>query len=259
MLRFLFSVFILAAVLCFRLPAYASEDPDSFEVSDDFSFDDLPDIVPLPLETQTPLAPETGSISEAAVSTKDSNTPRDPESDKTAKGSIYIPGVTDADTEEDAFDTTKSLTETLKEDAQQQGNSPLEGTWVEKLTTTNPLSLLSSDDTTDDEESSDLEKMVQKARGEETKGRSNASVFDIAGVMLRMSLDQTERTLQNRGFRKINAKPASSTRQKKAAMNICNTSNTPNLIQKKRLRFISPATLRKTRFIKLFIARESPQ
>ena len=206
MLRFLFSVFILAAVLCFRLPAYASEDPDSFEVSDDFSFDDLPDIVPLPLETQTPLAPETGSVSKAAVSTEDSNMSRDPESDKTSKGSIYIPGVTDTDTEEDAFDSTKSLTETLKEDAQQQGNSPLEGTLVEKLTTTNPLSLLSSDDTTDDEESSDLEKMVQKARGEETKGRSNASVFDIAGVMLRMSLDQTERTLQNRGFRKINAK-----------------------------------------------------
>lgn len=85
----------------------------------------------------------------------------------------------------------------------------VEGTWVGKLTESNPLKTLS--DVTSGKKSiksSDtpnlsgetLEKMVEKSKL--SKGRSNASVFDISGVMLRMSLKQVDDIMQNRGFRK---------------------------------------------------------
>ncbi|MFR8205867.1 MAG: hypothetical protein ACLU99_05640 [Alphaproteobacteria bacterium] len=46
--------------------------------------------------------------------------------------------------------------------------------------------------------------LVESARRPSAgNSRSNASVFDISGVMLRMSLRQVDETMQNRGFRKI--------------------------------------------------------
>ena len=101
----------------------------------------------------------------------------------------------------------KTLTETLKSDTGAKKPSlPLaevEDTWVGKLAETNPLSLLKNDEK--GETSNTLEGLVEDARknADNANRRSNASVFDISGVMLRMSLKQVDRTMQNRGFRKI--------------------------------------------------------
>ena len=98
----------------------------------------------------------------------------------------------------------QDLTDTLKNDsAQPAPKIPLpkvEGTWVNKLTSSNPLDLLSGEKNS----ASELEKLVKDARQEGQKSkRSNASVFDISGVMLRMGLSQVDETMQNRGFQKI--------------------------------------------------------
>ena len=100
----------------------------------------------------------------------------------------------------------KSLTQTIKETAGEdddESSSPLSGTWVEKLATTS----FSSDDTTADRKetgSINLEKMVSSSKN--GNRRSNASVFDISGLMLRMNLPQAEATMAKRGFKRISQK-----------------------------------------------------
>ena len=214
-MKFRLGAIIFAAGCIFALSAYASEDPETYPFPDDFSFDDLPEIEPLPpLDGETPPLPADTAAAEAPTEAtpEDAETPLPRPVTETSSGQstaqtgeqdIFLPG-TDGTANEDAFATDKSLTETLKEADAQPESGSLGGTWVEKLTTSNPLSLLTGNETQKADEK--LEEMVQKARDKEETGRSNASVFDIAGVMLRMSLDQTERTLQNRGFRKVNAR-----------------------------------------------------
>lgn len=110
----------------------------------------------------------------------------------------------------------QALTDTLKQDktpGTAQNVIPLpkvEGTWVDKLATTNPLSILgdgkakTSAAGTVQGSGDSLESLVESARRPSAgNSRSNASVFDISGVMLRMSLKQVDETMQNRGFRKI--------------------------------------------------------
>lgn len=214
-MKFRLGAIIFAAGCIFALSAYASEDPETYPFPDDFSFDDLPEIEPLPpLDGETPPLPADTAAAEASAEAtpKDAETPlprpvtaasSDQSTAQTSEQDIFLPG-TNGTADEDAFATDKSLTETLKEADAQPESGSLGGTWVEKLTTSNPLSLLTGNEP--QKADAKLEEMVQKARGNEETGRSNASVFDIAGVMLRMSLDQTERTLQNRGFRKVNAR-----------------------------------------------------
>ena len=214
-MKFRLGAIIFAAGCIFALSAYASEDPETYPFPDDFSFDDLPEIEPLPpLDGETPplLADTAAAEAPTEATPEDAETPLPRPVTETSSGQstaqtgeqdIFLPG-TDGTADEDAFATDKSLTETLKEADAQPESGPLGGTWVEKLTTSNPLSLLTGNEP--QKADAKLEEMVQKARGNEETGRSNASVFDIAGVMLRMSLDQTERTLQNRGFRKVNAR-----------------------------------------------------
>ncbi len=102
--------------------------------------------------------------------------------------------------------TQKSLTQTIKETAGEdddESSSPLSGTWVEKLATTS----FSSDDTTGGRKeagSINLEKMVSSSKN--GNRRSNASVFDISGLMLRMNLPQAEATMAKRGFKRISQK-----------------------------------------------------
>lgn len=98
----------------------------------------------------------------------------------------------------------ENLTDALKNDQQQAAPKiPLpkvEGTWVDKLATSNPLELLNAEK----KGGGELEKMVNDARQDNKKSqKSNASVFDISGVMLRMSLQQVDDTMKNRGFQKI--------------------------------------------------------
>ena len=99
-----------------------------------------------------------------------------------------------------------TLTDTLKQDPDTQKPilpAKVEESWVGKLTTGNPLSLIGGDKSSAGGAS--LEQLVDSARDSKANSnrRSNASVFDISGVMLRMSLKQVDETMQNRGFRKI--------------------------------------------------------
>ncbi len=214
---------ILIVVMLFgAVSALASEDPEEYPFADDFSFDDLPDIE-LPNDEQQAQAPDVDNISTTKQQSLQDNSPNllpstqylpasgkvsAAEKNVEAADVVKMPTKRDEAVESSAS-TGKSLTETLKEDAEKTGKNLIEGTWVEKLTSSNPLSLLelkTYDDDSADSDDDELESLVKTSRNKEKTGRSNASVFDIAGVMLRMSLQQTERTLQNRGFRKINAK-----------------------------------------------------
>lgn len=98
----------------------------------------------------------------------------------------------------------ENLTDALKNDQSQSAPKislpKVEGTWVDKLATSNPLELLNAEK----KSSGELEKMVNDARQDSKKSqKSNASVFDISGVMLRMSLPQVDDIMKNRGFQKI--------------------------------------------------------
>lgn len=86
-----------------------------------------------------------------------------------------------------------NLTETLKENAPEKETSPASETWLGKLKDTGKKVVAGSEES--------LESMVSRSKKDKLK-KSNAAVFDISGVMLRMSLPQVVRTLENRGFRK---------------------------------------------------------
>ncbi len=106
----------------------------------------------------------------------------------------------------------KSLTEKIRqveddidEKLEEEADSLLKDTWVEKLGNT-----LSSKDTKDSNDnievgsqSVSLDSLTHEKR---KNGRSNAAVFDISGVMLRMSLNQAESALLKRGFKPISKK-----------------------------------------------------
>ncbi|MBE6454524.1 MAG: hypothetical protein E7017_06575 [Alphaproteobacteria bacterium] len=237
-IKFLIIVFTALMLFC-SLPTKASEDSADYPFPEDFNFDDLPDIEPSVADT-----PDTKVVEEAIKPDDNSSDVVLPEENKQPSAKItefeapimlpetkytpatgtvlgvenkivessdepiFIPKRPNIETEIDAFDKDKSLTETLKESDPEQPKKMLEGTWVEKLTTSNPLSLLNIDEEKDDKDKkeSKLEELVKKSRNKDNDGKSNASVFDISGVMLRMNLKQVERTLENRGFRKVNAR-----------------------------------------------------
>ncbi len=237
-IKFLIIVFTALMLFC-SLPTKASEDSADYPFPEDFNFDDLPDIEPSVADT-----PDTKVVEEAIKPDDNSSDVVLPEENKQPSAKItefeapimlpetkytpatgtvlgvenkivessdepiFIPKRPNIETEIDAFDKDKSLTETLKENDPEQPKKMLEGTWVEKLTTSNPLSLLNIDEEKDDKDKkeSKLEELVKKSRNKDNDGKSNASVFDISGVMLRMNLKQVERTLENRGFRKVNAR-----------------------------------------------------
>ena len=107
--------------------------------------------------------------------------------------------------------TQKSLTDAIRETAgeeEDEGSSPLAGTWVEKLANT-ALSSSKEEDEDGGENgrgvgSINLESMVKNSKN--GNRRSNASVFDISGIMLRMNLPQAEATMAKRGFKKVSQK-----------------------------------------------------
>ncbi|MBQ9235373.1 MAG: hypothetical protein IJ184_02790 [Alphaproteobacteria bacterium] len=123
--------------------------------------------------------------------------------------------------------SSETLTEKLKKSNLEKKGSIIEGTWIEKLTELSPAKLMGKgddepkdgddDDIDEDEDAADdgdydegsnvsLEKMMSSYRKKSKNGRSNAAVFDIAGVMLKMSVQQVEDVMRNRGFKRINAR-----------------------------------------------------
>ena len=219
-------------------PVWASEDSGENPFPEGFNFDELPEIDDLP-----PIEPlkeptetlQTNKNIEASLAKKESDNVFIPsvESKKSLPAAVMVPKKNDIERERIIIpkkknsvsenSSEKSLTKALKESSEERKTSNfIEGTWVEKLTSYNPLTLLGmeSEDTNeydedvyelfeDDEEDfdkQDLEFLIKKSRKKNKFGKSNAAVFDISGVMLKMTLPQVERTLENRGFRKVNAK-----------------------------------------------------
>ena len=244
-LKLLGLIFIWAS-LFYLAPVWASEDSAEYPFPDGFNFDDLPEIEELaPPEVfveSNSLKAESSTQEDLVENSKDKTKVEEiknknitnitkPNKDisletlmlskttpslevleqntKTSKEPIFIPKRPDINTQqEDTFEKNKTLTETLKIESKDKSKNVLEGTWVEKITSSNPLSLMGIEtkDSDNNKQESQLEELVKKSRNKDKSGKSNASVFDISGVMLRMNLKQVERTLENRGFRRINAK-----------------------------------------------------
>ena len=189
-------VFGLICISIF-LPAgvFASEDIDSIMFDDE-----------VPVEEHSFETEEYSPALLSTVSSEDDYTISNSSSQANADENSYLKSNdTIAQPTEDYLDLqvddAKSLTSNLEQNREKNTFIPkVEETWVGKLTDKNPLTLLSSDESED----ADLEQMLDEARevgGGEKK--SNASVFDISGVMLRMGLKQVDKTMQNRGFRKV--------------------------------------------------------
>lgn len=110
----------------------------------------------------------------------------------------------------------ESLSENLqKQQPEKLTSIPLpdvKGTWVDKLTSSMPP--LTSKDSAPPSVTSDVDlpqigggesltNMVNQSRQGGSKTRSNASVFDISGIMLRMNPTQAEKAMLVRGFKKV--------------------------------------------------------
>ncbi len=211
---------LMAAVLITPTEVKASEDMDSFVFGDEIPVEEMEGVKNKPVtwhEENAPILqssmptedklsePTAENISEPIMedfAPPPSNVLLNSNSNNmTNKEDVPLPTISD----------DKTLTETLKSDTGAEKPSiPLpnvENTWVGKLAEQNPISLLKNDEKKKEgsKENISLESLVEGARqnGENQNRRSNASVFDISGVMLRMSLKQVDRTMQNRGFRKV--------------------------------------------------------
>lgn len=190
----LYKYFILALYVIILNPTalYASEDSDPFAFTEDFSAEIDEQETTSVTTSSVPIPPKPTSLEnqeEVFIPDDDQksnqinfNTPAPPPSNSAATSSA------------------KDLTDTLKND--ENVNKPampmadVENTWVGKLVKNKGLSISENGENS-------LEKMVDNARTANKSLKSNASVFDISGVMLRMNMKQVEKTMQNRGFRKL--------------------------------------------------------
>ena len=237
---------IFFACMLLAFPAFASEDGEAYDESIDFSFDNPNDAVWMPSseEDEEDVLPPEGFLADDVMTkeqakqfSKDTNKNNNSTSDKPKQNQqsvepkeeqIFLPPKPNIQTEnpttakKDDKDDKKdsSLTDELKKTDPEKRESIIEGTWIEKLTEISPSKLLGSSDGKDDDKKetadsqddvyddadSDIEGMMRNYRQKTKSGKSNASVFDIAGVMLRMNPQQAEDILTNRGFKKINAK-----------------------------------------------------
>ena len=222
-----------ASLLCFCPFAFASEDSPS-PFPDNMLISDLPELPVLPDKTEEPnisfkqtpiinpsqdsdiiiippkdIASQTDAIpfddeqfAPKKITSNFSNTNLDLSSAKNVESDenapIFVPNPENNNIADTVDNTQDSLTDALSNNKKQ---NIVEGTWIEKLASTNPLSAFSSENGDDE-----LANLIRNARGKNANGRSNAAVFDISGVMLRMSLNQVEKILKNRSFQKINAK-----------------------------------------------------
>ena len=97
----------------------------------------------------------------------------------------------------------QSLTDALKAkevSAPQEEASSTSETWINKLK--QPLTTIGSSLVSGESAKSTLENLINDSQTE--KKRSNASVFDISGIMLRMSPLQADEAMKKRGFSKVN-------------------------------------------------------
>lgn len=188
-----YKYFILFFCIIILAPAdiYASEDSDPFAFDEDIQLDVI--------NTENPDTDVSDPILESSNSLTSQET--------------FIPNDDDPELNQITYNTppppasnsiananSQDLTNTLKNDSSVAEPSipisDMENTWVGKLVKNKGISTAEGNDNS-------LEKMVDSARITNNSRKSNASVFDISGIMLRMNIKQVERTMQNRGFRKL--------------------------------------------------------
>ena len=85
-----------------------------------------------------------------------------------------------------------------KGQASEQTSAKEAGSWVGKL--------LSEDVTPGKKNKSALDDLMSETKASNFNTRSNAAVFDISGVMLRMNLAQADDALKRRGYKRISQK-----------------------------------------------------
>lgn len=99
------------------------------------------------------------------------------------------------------IDASRSLSQNLKK-TPQQDTEPL----IQTPKKENAQSWLKNLFKSNDSKSNSIQELLDENKKKTVKKRSNAAVFDIAGVMLRMSYQQAEEELSKRGYRKISQK-----------------------------------------------------
>ncbi len=203
---------ILIAALLLVSPAFASEDGEAYDDAIDYEISDwdnpkneTKDEVPSSSGIDNPSAEET---------TQDNETMFIPE-----RPAIKSFDQISSDNLQKSPTTPQgdSLTERLQSDPKNKNESILDGTWIEKISELSPSKLLSGDNDSPkvssdnkeaevSEEDADIDNMMNISRKNAKNNRSNAAIFDIAGVMLRMNVSQAEDVLLTHGFKKINAR-----------------------------------------------------
>ncbi len=144
-------------------------------------------------------APKTAKTSAPATDTSSNLPPKT----KTAKA-------TKPKTDESLTEKIKQAEENIEDKATEKANSWIKDTWVEDLShTITDQAKKTQNDTHSSDDSVSLEQLTRENRSINPatgKPRSNAAVFDISGVMLRMPLLQAQTILTNRGFKLVSQK-----------------------------------------------------
>lgn len=186
-------------------------DPLPFVAEEDLNFPDDE------FEAGGEASPDDGTIETFAPETKsgDGSLPTFP-----VQSPVFMPGsgtppAKNADKPAAKSLDGESLSDTLQSQEKEKLPIPIpnvRGTWVDKLTSS-VTSSLNKDSAEEEEELSNnpeigggetLDGMVKKSQS--SAKRSNASVFDVSGIMLRMNLTQVEKAMLSRGFKKISQK-----------------------------------------------------
>lgn len=201
----LFTSLVLVAIAFVPTGVWASEDMGAFEFEqetiEEFSFNDELDVQEDNSEANQVNIPD--QIPEIEQQFNLSATPSEEQSSDNGE-TVTTSQITPVPNPENELpiDTSATLTDNLKRDETEKPQNPLndvDKTWIGKLVS--PQTIKNSP------EAEELSKLLDNARKQAPKNkRSNASVFDISGVMLRMSLEQADKALTNRGFKKTVSK-----------------------------------------------------
>jgi len=189
-------VMIFTAFVCLTLWAYGSTAQDYSDIVDSAEDSMLPqDDADFGSEEISEQSAEfdSESISEETV-----------EDDEQLKTENAPAPQTNKDGVSEEVDPSISLTDNLKKIGDDKDNllppppsdEPNQN-WVDKLISSSGKSK---------KEGGTLSEMLQSSKTAIARTRSNASIFDISGVMLRMNLLQAEAALQKRGYKKVSQK-----------------------------------------------------
>ena len=168
---------------------------------------------PVSASTSNPTE-ETSSISALpAMSEEDLNFPVEEDNNLDTAGGSNMPPLNYQSQEANApqpVNTNISLTENLSADKSENSDSgglpeKVKETWIGKITETAAEKVKETTGEIKKEDSGDSFESLMK-RNPNAKKRSNASVFDISGVMLRMNLAQAEAAMKTRRFTKVSVK-----------------------------------------------------